>query len=106
MSPRDGTIDYQSRQHEIDFIFTPYYASANLDFITAQKTLPLTYKNTVLKFERNNTKTSGLDPTVVRAAQIDFPQRVVADPELPVASKSLPHLTLDVEGVVSNNDGR
>lgn len=101
----DETIDYQSRQHEIDFIFTLYYGSTNLDFAAAQKTLALAYKNTVLKFERNNTKTSGLDPAAVRAAQSGFPQTFTADPQLPIASTSLAHLTLDVEGIVSNRDG-
>ncbi|RDB14561.1 hypothetical protein Hypma_016290 [Hypsizygus marmoreus] len=101
----DGTIDYQSRHHEIDFVLSPYYGSANLNFTAAQQTLALTYKNTVLRVERNNTKTSGLDPEVVRQQQAGFPLTPEADPDLPVASKALPHLTLDVEGVVSNADG-
>ncbi|GLB38603.1 putative esterase-like activity of phytase [Lyophyllum shimeji] len=101
----DGTMDFQARQHEIDFVFTPYYGSANLKSAGAQKTLALTYKNTVLRSERSHTKTSGLDPTAVRAAQSGYPQAVAADPEVPIASTSLPHLALDVEGIVSNSDG-
>ncbi|KAG5644763.1 hypothetical protein DXG03_007671 [Asterophora parasitica] len=101
----ETTVDYQSRQHEIDFAFTPYYGSAKLSFSAAQKTLALTYKKTVLGFERNNTKTSGLDATGVRAAQNGFPQTVSADPQLPIASELYPHLSLDVEGIIANNDG-
>lgn len=101
----DGTIDYQSRQHEIDFVFTPYYGTANLNFTAAQQTLALTYKNTILRVERNNTKTSGLDPMAVRAATSGYPTLVTADPQLPIASTSEPHLTIDSEGLVSNSDG-
>ncbi|KAG5727012.1 hypothetical protein E4T56_gene16475, partial [Termitomyces sp. T112] len=63
----EGAIDYQSRQHEIDFVFSPYYGSSKLSFSDAQDTLVLTYRKTVLRYERNNGKTSGLDPTAVRA---------------------------------------
>lgn len=102
----DGTIDYQSRQHEIDFVFSPYYDSSKLSFSDAQDTLVLTYINTVLRFERNNVKTSGLDPTAVRAAQSGFPDDPTADPQMPIASTSEPHLTIDAEGLVANDDGR
>ncbi|KAG6909435.1 hypothetical protein DXG01_000589 [Tephrocybe rancida] len=100
-----GTIDYQSRQHEIDFVFTPYYGTSKLSFADAQKTLAVTYKNTVLRFERSGVKTSGLDPSAVRAAQSGYPATYTADPQLPIASTSEPHLSLDVEGLVSNADG-
>ncbi|KAG6909298.1 hypothetical protein DXG01_001242 [Tephrocybe rancida] len=101
----EGTVDYQARQHEIDFVLSPYYGTSKLSFANAQKTLALTYKNTVLRSERNNVKTSGLDPTAVRDAQSGFPDTATADPELPIASTSEPHLTLDVEGLVFNPDG-
>ncbi|KAF9261627.1 hypothetical protein L218DRAFT_869593 [Marasmius fiardii PR-910] len=94
----DNTIDYQSRQHEIDFVLTPYTGSENLNFEDAQKTLQLTYKNTTLMFERNNTKTSGLDPLAVRPTQ-------GPDPAMPIPSQSYSHLSLDVEGVVAAPDG-
>ncbi|ESK92500.1 membrane autotransporter barrel domain protein [Moniliophthora roreri MCA 2997] len=98
-------IDYQSRRHEIDFVLTPYYGSKNLDFLTAQTTLQLTYKNTTLMFERNNTKTTGLDALAVRAAQNGFPQVVDADPVMPIPSDDFNRLTLDVEGLVLAPDG-
>ncbi|KAG6879231.1 hypothetical protein C0992_004292 [Termitomyces sp. T32_za158] len=101
----EGAIDYQSRQHEIDFVFSPYYGSSKLSFSDAQDTLVLTYKNTVLRYERNNVKTSGLDPTAVRAAQSGFPDNATADPQMPIASTSYNHLTIDAEGLVANDDG-
>ncbi|TFK34249.1 esterase-like activity of phytase-domain-containing protein [Crucibulum laeve] len=101
----DGTVDYQARQHEIDFVLSPYTAAANLNFTAAQKTLQLTYRNTVLQVERNNTKTSGLDPAAVRPAQSGFPVVPTADPQMPIASTSEPHLTIDAEGIIANADG-
>lgn len=59
----------------------------------------------MLKVERGDTKTSGLDPAAVRASQAGFPLSVGADPQMPIASTALPHLTIDAEGVVSNSDG-
>ncbi|CAA7270994.1 unnamed protein product [Cyclocybe aegerita] len=84
----DGTVDYQARQHEIDFVLSPYYGTANLSFSNAQQTLQLQYRNTTLQFEREHKKTSGLDPTGVRSAQTGFQE-----------------LVLDVEGMVANADG-
>ena len=66
---RDGTIDYQGRQHQIDFMLTPYYGTDNLDFDDALDTLKLTYRNTLLYTERNAQKTTGLDALAVRPAQ-------------------------------------
>jgi hypothetical protein len=100
-----STIDYQARQHEIDFVLHPYYDTASLSFTAAQQTLQLTYKNTVLQFERNNTKTSGLDALAVRAAGSGFPSIINADPQLPIPSNALPHLSLDIEGIVALTDG-
>lgn len=102
---RNGTIDYQGRHHEIDFVLSPYYGTANLSFTAAQNTLKLDYKKTILHFERNDTKTSGLDALAVRPAQVGFPQFVDADPEMPIPSTQLPHLCLDTEGIISNADG-
>ncbi|KAG6811377.1 hypothetical protein H0H92_007762 [Tricholoma furcatifolium] len=101
----DGTVDYQARQHEIAFVLSPYYNSTVLTFAQAQQTLSLTYLNTTLRFERNYTKTSGLDPSAVRSAMSGFPTVYNADPAMPIASTSEPHLTLDVEGLVANYDG-
>lgn len=58
-----------------------------------------------MKVERGEQKTSGLDPTKVREAGPGYPLTGSADPEMPIASKKLPHLTIDTEGVVSNSDG-
>ncbi|KAJ7604436.1 esterase-like activity of phytase-domain-containing protein [Mycena polygramma] len=100
-----NTIDYQARRHEIDFVLTPYYNSTNLSFEEAQKTFALTYKDTTLVFERNDTKTSGLDPAAIRAAQTGFGTNPLADPQVPIASTAEPHLSVDAEGVVANADG-
>ncbi|KIM37285.1 hypothetical protein M413DRAFT_448582 [Hebeloma cylindrosporum] len=101
----DGTTDYQARQHEIDFILTPYTGSANLSFQDAQQTLQVTYRNTVLSYERLHKKTSGLDPTSVRAAQPLSNFIPFLDPEMPIISKADNRLVLDVEGLVANKDG-
>ncbi|RDB14587.1 hypothetical protein Hypma_016289 [Hypsizygus marmoreus] len=101
----NGTIDYQSRHHEIDFIFTPYYGTENLNFTDAQKTLSLKYKKTILKFERQNKKTSGLTPLAVRKEQWGHALLPILDPEMPITSTDLPHLSIDAEGIVSAPDG-
>jgi hypothetical protein len=84
---------------------TPYYGSTNLKFAAAQQTLKLQYKKTMLTFERNHTKTSGLDPLAIRPAQSAVPATIFPDPQMPIASTALPHLTIDAEGLVSNSDG-
>ncbi len=71
----------------------------------ALETLQLTYRSTLLYTERSNVQTSGLDPAAIRSAQSGFPSNPLADPPLPIASTSLPHLTLDLEGLVLNDDG-
>ena len=101
----DGTIDYQGRQHQIDFVLNPYYSTSALSFTDAQDTLQLTYKDTLLYTEREGAKTSGLDAQGVRAAQSGFPSTPTADPQMPIPSKSLNHLSLDLEGLVLNTDG-
>ncbi|KAJ6538393.1 esterase-like activity of phytase-domain-containing protein [Mycena sp. CBHHK59/15] len=99
------TIDYQARRHEIDFVLTPYYNSTNLSFTAAQTTFQLTYKKTTVEVERNNTKTSGLDPAAIRAAMPGFPSNPLADPQMPIASTAEPHLVIDAEGLIANSDG-
>ncbi|KAK7442763.1 hypothetical protein VKT23_016010 [Stygiomarasmius scandens] len=101
----DGTVDYQARQFEINFLLNPYYGSDNLDFEDAQKTVQLTYLRTILQFDRNNTKSTGLDALGVRPAQSGFPALAIADPAMPIASKKDPRLTIDAEGLVANSDG-
>jgi len=101
----DGPIDYQARQHEIDFVLTPYTGSPNLSFTNAQKTLQLTYRNTTLMFERNSKKTSGLDSTAVRAAQPGSSTNPLLDPQMPIVSNADDRLVFDVEGLVTNQDG-
>ena len=102
----ETTIDYQARQHEIDFILTPYTKSKKLSFEDAQKTLKLSYQKTTLMFERNGVKTSGLDGLAVRPAQSEYPQVANADPEMPIPSSNYSHLSIDVEGLVAAADGR
>ncbi|TFK63559.1 hypothetical protein BDN72DRAFT_963852 [Pluteus cervinus] len=101
----DGTVDYQARRHEIDFVLTPYYGTSSLSFSAAQNTLKLTYKKTILETERNNTKTSGLDSEAVRPASNGFPRVPLADPQMPIASTVENHLSLDIEGIAFNSDG-
>lgn len=96
----NGTVDYQARHHEIDFVLTPYYDSKNLDYAPAQKTLALEYKKTVLEFDGRKT-TSGLDPQGVRnlCGSATFPG------PLPIVSNTDDRLVLDVEGIIANADG-
>ena len=101
----DGPINYQARQHEIDFVLTPCTGSSNLSFTNAQKTLKLTYRNTTLMLERNNKKTSGLDLTGVRAAQPGSQTNPLLDPPMPIVSNADDRLVLDVEGLAANQDG-
>ncbi|KAL1745518.1 esterase-like activity of phytase-domain-containing protein [Schizophyllum fasciatum] len=92
------TVDYQARQHALDFVLTPYEKSKKLSFKDAQKTLQVTYTGTVLKTERGGKNTTGLDAAGARNAS-------GSDPELPIPSKSIDRLSLDVEGLVANADG-
>ncbi|KAF5316148.1 hypothetical protein D9619_006606 [Psilocybe cf. subviscida] len=102
----NGTVDYQARRHELQFTLTPYTGSANLSFASAQQTLMLSYVNTTLEVERKNVQTSGLDPAAIRPAQnMRTPAAPIPDPQMPIASTSEPHLTLDIEGIVINSDG-
>lgn len=126
---RITTIDYRSRQHEIDFIFTPYTGADNLTFEAAQETLQLFYINTTLQFDRGGGNTSGLDAgrlsfihgtcmftectafrsflcvEAVRPVEDGFPIVVLADPQMPIADDAEPHLTLDIEGIIAHLDG-
>ncbi|THH01971.1 hypothetical protein EW026_g830 [Hermanssonia centrifuga] len=101
----DTTINYQGRQHEIDFILNPYYSSENLTFTQAQETLQLQYKKTLLYTDRRNVKTSGLDTLGVRPAEFGFPFIAVADPVMPIPNSTFSHLSMDNEGLVLNKDG-
>ena len=93
----DGTVDYQARQHQIDFVLSPYYGTSNLAFDVALNTLNVTYRSTLLYTERNDTKTTGLDALAVRPA-------TSVDPPLPEAPSN-DHLSVDAEGLVLNSDG-
>ncbi|KAI0339337.1 hypothetical protein BDW22DRAFT_1409186 [Trametopsis cervina] len=101
----DGTVDYQGRQHQLDFVLSPHYATSNLSFTAAQQTLLLNYKGTLLYTERAGAKTTGLDATGVRNAQSGFPSNPLADPQMPIPTKKDNRLTLDLEGLVLNPDG-
>lgn len=101
----DTTINYQGRQHDVDFKLKPYYGAENLTFNQSQSTLELQYKKTLLYKDRFAVKTSGLDPLGVRPAQIGFPALAISDPEMPIPNSSFSHLTLDCEGLVLNADG-
>lgn len=99
------TINYQGRQHDIDFTLTPHYTAANLSFNASQSTLHLDYRRTLLYTERHDARTSGLDPLGVRPAQLGFPLLAPADPPMPIANASFQHLSMDNEGLVVNDDG-
>jgi len=100
-----STVDYRSRQHEIDFILTPYRGTDNLTFEAAQETLQLFYIDTILQFDRGGGNTSGLDAEAVRPVEDGFPTVVLADPQMPIADDAEPHLTLDIEGIIASLDG-
>ncbi|KAI0047867.1 hypothetical protein FA95DRAFT_1588967 [Auriscalpium vulgare] len=101
----DETINYQGRQFAIDFTLKPYYGSAQLSFVDAQKTLQVKYRSTLLYTERNGTATTGLDALGVRPSQPGFPSVAEADPELPIANQTFNRLSLDLEGLVLTPDG-
>lgn len=102
---RDGTIDYQARQHFIDFTLSPYYGTSDLSFNSARETLQLTYRETTLYFERDGQKTTGLDSLEVRAQENEFPSDATADPIMPIPSFIFNHLSIDAEGIALNSDG-
>ena len=91
----DGPIDYQVRHHDVDFVLSPYYGTANLSFITAQNTLKLKYKSMLLYKDDNGVPTSGLNPLSIRTGNL----------ALPVARADYQRLCLDPEGIVLNEDG-
>ncbi|OCH85048.1 hypothetical protein OBBRIDRAFT_343414 [Obba rivulosa] len=101
----DGTVDYQARQHVLDFKLSPYYSADNLSFTGAQSTLRLSYRGTLLYFEREHTKTTGLDALAVRPADRGFPTIISADPAMPIPAKNFSHLSVDAEGLALNKDG-
>ncbi|KIO19897.1 hypothetical protein M407DRAFT_221933 [Tulasnella calospora MUT 4182] len=95
----DETVDYQGRQHYVNFVLKPYYGSAPLSFADAAKTLQLLYKKTILYKERKGKATTGLDPVSVRPAS-------GGDPILPIPNvKTKNQVSLDCEGLVLNRDG-
>lgn len=98
----DSTINYQARRHALDFVLNPYYDSKNLSFTSAQETLTLKYRNTVLEYDVNRKNTSGLDPQSIRRPSLDRPS---FPGPLPIVSKHDDRLVLDVEGLVANKDG-
>ena len=97
----DGTIDYQGRQHQIDFVLNPYYGNENLDFHVAMKTLKLAYRDTLLYTERDGRKTTGLDALSVRPSK---PHPPLFDPALPIPAPG-GRLSVDSEGIALNADG-
>ncbi|KAJ4466302.1 esterase-like activity of phytase-domain-containing protein [Lentinula aciculospora] len=101
-----STVDYRARQHDINFVFTPYTGTEDLDFESAQKTLQLAYVETTLQFDRGGGNTSGLDALAIRPAESGFPDAdALADPEMPIANATYQHLTIDAEGMIAASDG-
>ncbi|KAG9048256.1 hypothetical protein FS837_000392 [Tulasnella sp. UAMH 9824] len=95
----DETVDYQGRQHYVNFVLKPYYGTASLSFADAAKTLQLSYKKTILYKDRKGKATTGLDPVSVRPAS-------GGDPILPVPNvKTKNQISLDSEGLVLSRDG-
>jgi len=62
--------------------------------------LQLTYRNTILIFERSGKKTSALDSTSVRAAKPGSQVNSLPDPQIPIVSSADDCLVLDIEGLV------
>ncbi|KAJ3506125.1 hypothetical protein NLJ89_g7041 [Agrocybe chaxingu] len=102
---RVATINYQARQHEIDFVLSPYYESANQTLEDGARSLQLQYRKTTLQYDHQHKTTSGLDPNAVREAQRGLELNPLRDPEMPVVAKEDDRLSLDVEGLVTNKDG-
>lgn len=100
----DGTIDYQGRQHQIDFVLSPYYDADDLSFEDGLKTLQLRYRNTLLYTERGSQKTTGLDALGVRPGEVLYRLLAFQDPPLPIAPSN-GHLSVDAEGLALNADG-
>ena len=100
----DATINYQARQHAIDFVLHPYYGAANLTFAQAQQTLQLQYRKTLLYFDRRDVPTSGLDALGVRPPTPEFGS-LPALPPVPVPNATFAHLSVDAEGLVLDADG-
>ncbi|KAI0674352.1 esterase-like activity of phytase-domain-containing protein [Trametes maxima] len=100
----DGTIDYQARQHQIDFVLNPYYDSDELTFEDGLKTLQLAYRDTLLYTERESQKTTGLDALAVRPAETPARSVAIEDPAVPIAPSN-DHLAVDAEGLALNSDG-
>jgi hypothetical protein len=94
---RITTIDYQERQHEVDFVLTPYYSAGNLSWANALQTLQLKYKETLLYDGPGSVKTSGLDALGILPA-------AAGEPALPIANATYQHLTVDAEGLALNAD--
>ncbi|KIO17674.1 hypothetical protein M407DRAFT_84740 [Tulasnella calospora MUT 4182] len=95
----DVTVDYQARQHHVNFVLTPYYGSSPLSFTDAANTLKLSYKKSILYKERWGKATTGLDPLSTRPAW-------TIDPILPVPDiQTKNQLSVDPEGLVLNRDG-
>ncbi|KIJ45170.1 hypothetical protein M422DRAFT_227816 [Sphaerobolus stellatus SS14] len=97
------TIDYQARQHQVDFTLIPYYASTPLSFNDSQTTLQLNYKSTLLYSEITRNPTTGLDALGVRKG-ISLGPLQIAPPE-PIANATFNRITIDAEGLVLNKDG-
>jgi hypothetical protein len=105
MSVSIETIDYQARQHEVDFTLSPYYDSDSLSFKKAQKTLDLKYKKTLLYYGPNGQKTSGLDALSSKPADQLYKKVTAAQPALPLPNATYAHVSVDAEGLVLNSDG-
>ena len=101
---RVTTVDYRSRQHEIDFVMTPYLASTPLSIVAALETLQLNYARTDMHYDEFFVRTTGLDALAVRPQFGDYPD-YFSEPELPIPSEEFNKLTIDSEGIVSNEDG-
>ena len=76
-----------------------------MSFADAANTLQLDYKQTILYFERDDQKTTGLDALAVRPVEKGFPAEPTADPEMPIPSLTFNHLSVDAEGLALNSDG-
>ncbi|KAI0371998.1 hypothetical protein BV20DRAFT_135428 [Pilatotrama ljubarskyi] len=100
----DGTIDYQARLHQIDFVLSPYYDADDLPFEDALQTFQLSYRDTLLYTERESQKTTGLDALGVRPGQPLERLLTIEDPPLPIAPFN-GHLAVDAEGLALNADG-
>ena len=100
-----GTVDYQSRRHELKIVFAPYLKSEPLSIEDALNTLNITYEGTTFHEDEFERRTTGLDALQVRPEFGYYPYGRGSEPQSPIPSLQYDRLSVDAEGIVANIDG-